>query len=195
MNFESYFSVNMGSVLNPNHALQESYLVDHCINLTEKNEQGGYDWISQDTYNTHGTYDLKNDLEFSELNSWILEQVKIYAQTLGYHDSFIIDNSWFNIYQKESYQEKHIHPNSHISAIYYLKCDSSSAKTFFYNPYDDMFRPAIKELNSHNFSWIYHEAIPGKLVLFRSHVPHMVEKHQSNNLRITLSYNFVQVKV
>ena len=194
MHIENYFPVSIGTVLNPNHNSIEENLVNYCISVGERTEQGGQDWISKDTYNTHGTHELSLDSNFSDINSWISSQVKLYADQLGYHDNFIINNSWFNIYQEETYQEKHTHPNSHISAIYYLKCNSDSAKTFFYNPYDDMCRPALKELTLYNFSWIHHNPIPGKLILFRSYIPHMVEKNFSNELRITLSYNFVQQK-
>ena len=37
---------------------------------------------------------------------------------------------------------------------------------------------------------IRYKAIPGRLIIFRSYVPHCVEKHKDTEDRISIAYNF-----
>ena len=37
---------------------------------------------------------------------------------------------------------------------------------------------------------IKYKAIPGRLIIFRSYVPHCVEKHKDTEDRISIAYNF-----
>jgi hypothetical protein len=97
--------------------------------------------------------------------------------------------SWFNIYKKGDYQEIHQHTNTIISAVYFLKSNQKSSSLIFRPPFIDQLD--VKKTN--NFCCngnIEYKPIPGRLIVFRSFVPHCVPQHKDNQDRITLSYNF-----
>jgi uncharacterized protein (TIGR02466 family) len=172
------------------HNQIESKLVDKCYSLKEKTLSGGSAWVSNKTYNTSYTYNIFNDEDFKQLNDWVSEQIKEYANQLNYINEFICDNAWFNIYKKYDYQEVHEHSPNTLSAIYILKANKDTcAKTFFYSNIIDGLEPQ-GTLNVDTSSTISCNPIPGRLIIFRSNVKHCVERQETDDERISLAYNF-----
>jgi uncharacterized protein (TIGR02466 family) len=190
MIIESWFPTLIGFVDNANHNKIENKLTNLCKKIKKEKTSGGKNWVSVDTYNTQGTCNLINIKEFKKLNDWIFEQVKNYSNRLGYKNNFICDDAWFNIYNKNDFQEYHIHPKHSLSAIYFLTSPKEgAARTFFESPISEEFQDPLSDdpLVSKRVNY-YPKA--GRLIIFRSNVRHCVERHKSNKLRISLAYNF-----
>jgi len=112
-----------------------------------------------------------------------------------------IVSCWANKNSKLQYHHYHLHPNSIVSAIFYLTTHESG-NTVFAIP-----DPWYKDINSQpgfmacsiNNGATYGETLPqlsgknkpvsGKLVLFPSHVKHKVLPLTSNEDRYTISFN------
>lgn len=194
MKFNDFFPTVIANEKFEDHDKNEDELVEHCLNLKSKIVSGGQGWVSNKTYNTSdGRYDVFKDEKFKLLNEWGCEKVKIYCLYLNIDDSKLKNTgSWFNVYQKYDFQENHVHPNSIISTIYILKASENAAKIHFVTPLNNMFHVEYTRQEQKNVQKITCQSIPGTLIIFPSYLPHSVERHDSDNLRISLSYNFKQ---
>jgi len=167
-------------------------LIDYILHIKEKTKKGGSNWLV-DTFNSLGTLDILKDKKFNVLNKEILKHINILNKTLGSNHLYKnLSEGWFNVYEKEDYQEFHSHPGYTFSAIYYLKVEedvNQRPATIFKHPYEDM-RPLKGTINLNHLS--YQKAIMrpenNSLLIFRSYLQHYVEKNK-NNTRITLAYN------
>lgn len=196
MIFDAFFSTTIANAKFEKHSDIQSDLVEHCHAVKTTVKSGGEGWISNKTYNTsNGRYDLLKDSKFLPLNNWVMDMVNQYCINLGIDHSLLTSTgSWFNIYQKYDYQEKHVHPNSIISCIYILAASEQSAKVYFTTPLNDMFHVKYTGTQQQQTTQqICCESIPGTLIIFPSYLPHSVERHDTDDLRISLSYNFKQI--
>jgi uncharacterized protein (TIGR02466 family) len=195
MNFDLFFPTVIGSVVNPDHSLIEKDLVEHCHQISQNIQSGGQGWLSNQTYNTsNGRYDLFNDNQFDLLNQWVTKQVAEYCDKLDIESDLLKNNgSWFNIYRKYDFQENHVHPTSVISAIYILVCPDDGARIFFNSPINGMYHVKKTVKTSAMVDQINCASIPGNLIIFPSYLNHAVERHESDQVRISMSYNFRQL--
>lgn len=194
MDLNHFFPTIVGSSKNPNHDNIEKRLIDHCLTIKNKVSPGGMGWLSNKTYNTSdGKYEIVSDIEFSNLNDWVNKQVIEYCENLNINTNTLSNNgSWFNIYNKNDFQETHVHPSSVISAIYVLTCDYDGAKIYFNSPINNMYHVKKSRQKVEMVDQIICKSIPGTLLIFPSYLPHAVERHESDNIRISLSYNYKQ---
>ena len=169
-----------------------SNLVSHCKQLSKNVDKGGKDWITKNVFNTFYTYNICNDGKFTVLNNWINKEVNTFVKETGFSG---VDGSktegWFNLYNKNDYQEWHNHNFYLVSAIYYLKAGKDSAKTYFKNPSpENPNTPVFDANNPYTWRTYFVEPKENNLVIFKSDLDHCVESHPNNSARITLAYNF-----
>lgn len=192
MNFNSFFPTIIGSANNENNDDIAEELMNYCIEISKKVAQGGKSWLSNRTYNTSdGKYDILKDSTFSEVNTWVEKQVKLYCTELSIDNSSLQSSgAWFNLYKKHDFQEPHVHPNSSISAIYVLTCPKNGARIFFNSPVNNMYYVKKTVEKQEMADQIICSSVPGSLLIFPSYLNHAVELHDSNELRVTFSYNY-----
>mgnify|MGYP003644838959 CR=1 FL=1 len=142
------------------HCIQEAYKIgdkqDHKTNVKAIMSSYGL-WEETTTYNP------------------LLNRIcNIVLDTIPSNDprvEFELTTTWFAIYKEGHHTVPHSHLPSHLSFIYYLKANSTSAPLIFENcdfnitPYDDL------------------------LVIFPSHVLHSVPRHKGED-RICVAGNF-----
>lgn len=194
MMFNAFFSTIIANDRYEQHAEIETQLVAHCLYTQSQVKPGGQGWISNKTYNTSdGQHEIYRDKEFANLNQWVTQRIHAYCTETGI-DTADLQNSgsWFNVYGRGDYQEKHVHPNSIISAIYILTASPDSAKIHFTTPLNDMFYVKRTSQQQQLVQQISCESVPGTLIVFPSYLPHSVERHDTDSVRISLSYNFKQ---
>tara|TARA_A100001011_G_C14199209_1_gene794906 strand:- start:653 stop:1225 length:573 start_codon:yes stop_codon:yes gene_type:complete len=187
---ENWWPTEIGYYDNPDH--DKLNLIDYCFEVKSKTKSGGEQWISNDTYNTsNGNFHLHKDKKFKRLNDWILNCVKGYIADTKLDFSMRLNEteSWFNIYNKGDYQEVHQHYGFVISAVYFLKSNPDYSPLIFKSLFIDQLNIRKTNRLGNNYDIVY-KAKPGRLVVFRSFLPHCVGKHKDNEKRITLAYNF-----
>jgi uncharacterized protein (TIGR02466 family) len=194
MDINAFFPTLIGSTTNNNHDTIEEELINHCLEISSKSDSGGSGWVSNKTYNTSdGKHEIFKDLKFSSLNNWVENCINEYCTQTKIDSSILSRNgSWFNIYRRSDYQEHHVHPTSVISAIYTLKCPEDGARIFFKSPINDMYYVKHTTETQQTVRQITCKSIPGTLIIFPSFLTHAVERHDSDEIRISLSYNFKQ---
>lgn len=202
MNIELLFPTAFGLITNPNHQHIQSKLVSKSFQLSETIESGGHFWESKKPYNTSDNkYNIINDEDFKELNNWVIENINLYTKKTCLKNKVKCEGGWLNIYKKGDYQEYHSHSYNAISAIYILKSpEKNSSKIFFKSP--DMGRGQLlndrKAMLNNEFQWVndvnVYQPNEGTLIIFPSHILHSVSPHNSDDERITLAYNFENIK-
>jgi uncharacterized protein (TIGR02466 family) len=190
MYLEKLFPVTIANFKNPNHSEIQQSLIEECILIKNKIQKGGDDWDSR-LYNTNGTFDLNQSEKFKLLNNWVYESVLEYSKTIGYSNTKIkCEQSWFNFYNKNDYQEKHEHYPFDISAVYYLSCSPDSGSIRFYTHEPQGVKENFIKENPYSWRSFIINPQPGQLLVFKSNLTHGVSQNKSNEPRISLAYNF-----
>ena len=108
----------------------------------------------------------------------------------------VLGNMWANINYKGGYNRPHIHPNSLFSGVYYVHAQPNSGKLVCNDP-----RPGIQtnmptrvkgQPPKHLWREIHLEPKEGRILMFPAWLWHCVEPNESNDIRISVSFNFIQ---
>jgi uncharacterized protein (TIGR02466 family) len=191
MKLDHLFPNIVGYVDNENHNNIENKLYKKCLKIQKNTVLGGEEWISSSVYNTFGKYNIIKDKDFNILNKWVFNKIEEYSNLLNYKNKFLPLPAWFNIYNKYDYQEVHDHSPATLSAIYYLKGNKETcARTYFYSPSADGLQPEVTSGSILNSNKVWYETIPGRLLIFRSNLKHCVERQESEDVRVSIAYNF-----
>lgn len=149
--------------------------------------QGG--WQSQDF--RPGTYP-----EFAPIEKRIVEQTENCVRDFGYDEAScftVLENIWININRKFNTNSVHIHDNSFISGAFYLKAMPGQGNIVFYKNYSQDYPIAsaakIQQYTQINNSAITFTPETAKLIMFPGWLPHGVEHNDTDEDRISISFN------
>ena len=98
---------------------------------------------------------------------------------------------WGIINKKNTFNQTHNHPNTYLSAAYYVKAPKDCGDIQFHEPNEvKKFRhPVIEKKNQLNSSGFSIKAEEGNLLVFPSYLYHSVGKNLSSEDRIVISFN------
>ncbi len=135
-------------------------------------------------------------IELAELESKILAQALQCVRDYGYDEDSVIvliENFWININGKNHTNSVHIHDNSFVSGVFYVRAKPGQGNINFYKCYNHDFivssQAPIKNYTSISTSAMTYPPITGRLMIFPGHLPHGVERNESNEERISISFN------
>jgi len=100
-----------------------------------------------------------------------------------------ITQSWANFTDPGQYHHKHAHPNSIISGVFYPQADRETDRIYFYKDGYERIKIPASEYNPHNSESWWYETGTGDLIIFPSHLTHMVQTKQGKDTRISISFN------
>ncbi len=151
------------------------------------------DWIGSVYTTLHADIELLNIEPFSALKPLILGEISRYAETLHIQapiEYLRILDAWLNVYDRNSSQDGHIHQNSVFSGIYYIKAPADCSSVIFHSHETSlMISPPVTEVDELNSTSVAVPALAGRMVIFRSHLRHSVAPNESDQERISLSFN------
>lgn len=134
--------------------------------------------------------------EFADLLWAINESTFQYFKEVGHDVDLLpflkIGKMWFNINRVGSYHGKHIHRNSYLSGVYYIKASDKSAPICFDDPKLPLRMFEVDSNPDSPYMIEYKEFFPesGKLLLFPSYLQHEVKQQiHENDERISISFN------
>ena len=108
----------------------------------------------------------------------------------------VLGNMWANINPPGGMNRAHQHPNSLWSGVYYIKAPKNSGNLKIDDPRSVacMSRPRQKEgaVPARLFRETHYEPIAGRCIMFPSWLMHCVDPNQSDDIRISVSFNFLQ---
>ena len=108
----------------------------------------------------------------------------------------VLGNMWANINPPGGMNRAHQHPNSLWSGVYYIKAPNKSGDLKIDDPRASaaMYRPRQKEgpVPERLFRETHYEPVAGRCIMFPSWLMHCVDPNESNDIRISVSFNFLQ---
>ena len=108
----------------------------------------------------------------------------------------VLGNMWANINPPGGMNRAHQHPNSLWSGVYYIKAPKNSGHLKIDDPRSSaaMVRPNQKKgpVPPRLFRETHYEPIAGRCIMFPSWLMHCVDPNESNDIRISVSFNFLQ---
>jgi uncharacterized protein (TIGR02466 family) len=180
-----YYEDNILSDCEIKNLLADCYEIKKTIPSNHKR------WRSE-LYTSFKNHNATKDPKFKPLLDKITNSVNAFARSLGSDYNYTSHEGWINISDSNHYQEFHYHTNSIFSVIYYLQAPEGSGKTIFRSPLQpDMMPLKNTTINLLNLENCEYPAVTNRLVIFRSHLEHMVEKGTNVEDRISLAFNFV----
>jgi uncharacterized protein (TIGR02466 family) len=135
---------------------------------------------------------LLKEKKLSKLHDFLISSVNKYFEEIYKPQnevSLYITQSWANYTEKGQFHHKHAHPNSFISGVFYVQSDNAKDRIYFYKDGYSQLKVPPREWNLHNSDSWWFEAITGRLVLFPSSLTHMVVAVESEQTRVSLSFN------
>ena len=143
----------------------------------------------------HSTTEMHKKPEYKPLVDELFKMVYQVFNEEYLERTPILGNMWANINTPGGYNKPHIHSNSLFSGVYFVKAEENSGKLVCSDPRPgaQMIMPIRKkELPQHLWNQCYLAPIAGRVIMFPSWLWHSVETNESNDLRISVSFNFLQ---
>ena len=171
--------------------------------FNKKLEQDIIHWMNQDkgiqrtnVNGWHSPSNMADRPEYRELVDLLFKmQFEIYQEEQLDSEPFL-GNMWANVNQKGGFNRTHIHPNSLWSGVYYVKTPPNCGHLKLEDPRSIalMTRPRMKPGPQPARLWreTHYEPIAGRLIMFPSWLNHCVDPNQSDDIRISVSFNFMQ---
>ena len=144
----------------------------------------------------HSTTDMHTKPEYQQLASELFKMQEEIFVNEHLDRGPRLGNMWANINPPGGMNQPHVHPNSLFSGVYYIKSQPQSGRLKIYDP-----RPGIQTVmpprkpgNPGKDLWreAYIDPVPGRIIMFPSWLWHSVEENKSNDIRISVSFNFIQ---
>jgi uncharacterized protein (TIGR02466 family) len=144
----------------------------------------------------HSTTNMAELPQFKKLVDMLYACQKTIYEQEHYESTPVLGNMWANINPPGGMNRAHQHPNSLWSGVYYIKAPKNSGHLKIDDPRSSaaMCRPNLKkgEKPSRLFRETHYEPIAGRCIMFPSWLIHCVDPNQSNDIRISVSFNFLQ---
>lgn len=99
--------------------------------------------------------------------------------------------SWINLHDRGGFNFLHVHEGCLLSGCFYLNVPSGSGKLVFRDPRPGVIHGYVKGAVPNGYSDIRLTPENGLLVLFPCWMEHFVEPHDSDEPRISISFNAV----
>ncbi len=177
--------------------------IPNALQLNQYLEQKIIQWSRQDkgvsktnAGGWHSETDMNKREEYNPLTKELFNmQEEIFKKE---HLSLkpVLGNMWANINYPGNANRPHLHPNSLFSGVYWIKAPEKSGNLMLYEP-----RPGVQctmpnrkevELPPELWREVHYEPRAGTCIMFPSWLWHEVKPNQSNDIRISVSFNFLQ---
>ena len=177
--------------------------IPNALQLNQYLEQKIIQWSQQDkgvaktnAGGWHSETDMNKKEEYNPLTKELFNmQDEIYQKEfLDFKP--VLGNMWANINYPGGYNRPHLHPNSLFSGVYWIKTPINSGNLMLYDPKpgSQMTMPnrKKKQLPSQLWREVHYEPVAGRCIMFPSWLWHEVQPNRSNDIRISVSFNFLQ---
>ena len=144
----------------------------------------------------HSTTNMHKLPEYQNLVRMLYACQKTIYEQEHYESETFLGNMWANINPPGGMNRAHQHPNSLWSGVYYIKAPKNSGDLKIDDPRSSaaMCRPSQKdgEKPPRLYRETHYKPIAGRCIMFPSWLMHCVDPNNSNDIRISVSFNFIQ---
>lgn len=165
-----------------------------------EHDEAGRRWSAKSYplgYTSYGSLDQLHRFSstFDQLRVHIDTHVKRYARSLDWDlrgGRLQMSDCWLNIMPSGCAHSFHLHPHSVISGTYYVSTPRGSAGLRFEDPRLSrlMAAPARKGARPEQAAHVLYPARAGNVILFESWLRHEVPASQSEQERVSISFNY-----
>ena len=144
----------------------------------------------------HSTTDMNQKEEYNVLTKELFNiQHEIFKKELLTQKP-VLGNMWANINYKGGFNRPHLHPNSLFSGVYWVKAPENSGDLMLYEPRPGVHTtmPNRKEGKLPPELWrdVHYQPKAGTAIMFPAWLWHEVRPNLSDDIRISVSFNFLQ---
>ena len=177
--------------------------IPNAVELNQYLEQKIIQWSQQDkgvlktnAGGWHSTTDMNRKEEYNVLIKELFAmQYEIFKKEFLTQKP-VLGNMWANINYPGNANRPHLHPNSLFSGVYWIKAPEKSGNLMLYEPRPGVHTtmPNRKEGQLPPQVWreVHYEPMAGRCVMFPAWLWHEVRPNESNDTRISVSFNFLQ---
>lgn len=147
----------------------------------------------------HSEVNLHTLPEFAKFTHFIWMCLDGVFKDCGYSFKPSINTMWGNVNPRNSFNRCHLHPNSIISGVYYVKVPENSGKLRLFNPnVHSRMQGSCNDING----WITNPKCPiwreseivytpseRKLIMFPSEILHEVDPNLNDDYRVSMAFN------
>ena len=125
-----------------------------------------------------------------ELSKYIFDAIKCYGWRC-IPERIVVSEMWAIINKPNDFNVIHTHPNSYLSAAYYVKAPEKAGRFVIENPTTVATHsyPAAEKKTEYNIKAAALDIKEGDLLLFPAYLPHKVNENKSDEDRIVISFN------
>jgi len=144
----------------------------------------------------HSQTDMQNKPEYKPLVDELFKMAHQVFNEEYLERSPVLGNMWANINYKGGYNKPHVHPNAVFSGVYYIKTPPNCGRLICMDP-----RPGIQtcmptrkkgQPPKHLWREVHLQPQENRTIMFPAWLWHSVEPNKSNDMRISVSFNFIQ---
>jgi uncharacterized protein (TIGR02466 family) len=151
--------------------------------LEWKEQPSNANFKSKDSY-------LTKHESLKGITSFFKECIDDYCNTIiNSEQRLVITQLWGNRNPKGSKHHEHVHPNSIISGVFYLRQDPKLPPIQFSKANQHGMKLDPKKYNTYNAETFLLPCTAGELILFPSNLRHSVPVNMGEEERISLSFN------
>jgi uncharacterized protein (TIGR02466 family) len=143
-------------------------------------------------YTNKGGYQTKKIFNEKIHNPLLEKSAKLIVENYNLKDVKInLLNLWINHNLKGDYNSPHIHQTSNFSGIYYVEVSKEGGNLiFFRGDRSNQMLDIQFFLKDKDFQEEFHiKPVKNQLIIFPSHLIHMVTPHLDNKPRVSVSFN------
>ena len=178
------------------------YAEDFKLNIEEL-KQNIINWSNQDkgikktnVDGWHSETDMHNKPEYKPLVDELFRMVHQVFKEEFLDKQAVLGNMWANINGPGGYNKPHVHPNALFSGVYYVKTPTNCGRLICQDPRPGIqtCMPTRKKVEIPKYLWrdVHLQPEENRAIIFPAWLWHQVEPNQSNEPRISVSFNFIQ---
>ncbi len=177
----------------PNAAKINAYLEEKILKWQQEDPKGKQ---RTNAGGWHSTTDMNQKEEYNPLIKELFNMQDEIFKKEHLDLKPVLGNMWANINYPSCYNRPHLHPNSLFSGVYYVVAPKNSGNFMIYDPRPgvQMVMPNRKEgpLSPELWREVHYEPMAGRIIMFPAWLWHEVRTNESNQTRISISFNFLQ---
>ena len=124
----------------------------------------------------------------------VLDSANHAAAAYGFSHGVALESYWININGKHDYNRLHNHLGVCLSAVLFIKAPNGCGDLVFERPGITPIVPDFSTLNALNWTNYAITPLEGRLVVFPATLNHFVDRNESDELRISMAFNFIANK-
>ena len=157
--------------------------INYVDNLAYKEQKSNANFKSQNTY-------LLELEELKNLKNFFYKSLNKFTKNISQSDQrLVITQCWANKNPPGSKHHEHVHPNSILSGVFYLRQDETLPPIQFAKSIQHAMKLDPKKYNNLNSETFILPCTAGELLLFPSSLKHSVPTNMGKESRLSMSFN------